>query len=115
MVDEYRHDEDYDYDPDPIYLDEDEDRGEKQSANVAPAKRGSRTFMSATEDGEGVEITVDDEKQWYVIHCYSGYENKVRHAIEQRTETMGMEDKIFEVIVPTEEQMEIKDGKRKIV
>ncbi len=57
----------------------------------------------------------DDGRRWYVVHCYSGYENKVRHAIEQRTATMGMQDKIFEVIVPTEEQVEIKDGKRKIV
>jgi transcription termination/antitermination protein NusG len=114
MVDDYRHDE-LDYDPDPYYLDEEEDRGEKRTDDVAPPKRGGRTFMSATEDGEGVEITVDDEKQWYVIHCYSGYENKVRHAIEQRIETMGMQDKIFDVVVPTEEEIEVKDGKRKTV
>ncbi|MGF1507360.1 MAG: transcription termination/antitermination protein NusG [Chloroflexi bacterium] len=57
----------------------------------------------------------DDGRQWYVVHCYSGYENKVRHAIEQRTETMGMEDQIFDVVVPTEEQVEIKDGKRRVV
>jgi transcriptional antiterminator NusG len=57
----------------------------------------------------------DDGRRWYVVHCYSGYENKVRHAIEQRIETMGMEDKIFDVIVPTEEEIEIKDGKRRTV
>ena len=57
----------------------------------------------------------DDGRRWYVIHCYSGYENKVRHAIEQRIETMQMEDRIYDVIVPTEEQIEIKDGKRKTV
>ncbi|MCC7447431.1 MAG: transcription termination/antitermination protein NusG [Anaerolineae bacterium] len=71
--------------------------------------------MSATEDGEGVEIPVDSEKQWYVIHCYSGYENKVRHAIEQRIETMGMQDKIFDVVVPTEEEIEVREGKRKTI
>lgn len=54
-----------------------------------------------------------DGRHWYVIHCYAGYENKVRHSIEQRTETMGMQDKIFEVIVPTEEEIEIKEGKRR--
>lgn len=55
------------------------------------------------------------EKQWYVVHCYSGYEYKVRHAIEQRIETMGMRDKIFDVLVPTEEEIEVKDGKRRTV
>jgi transcriptional antiterminator NusG len=57
----------------------------------------------------------DDGRHWYVVHCYSGYENKVRHAIEQRIETMGMDDKIFDVIVPTEEEIEIKEGKRRTV
>ena len=57
----------------------------------------------------------DDGREWYVVHCYSGYENKVRHSIEQRIETMGMQDKIFDVVVPTEEEIEIKDGKRRSV
>src|SRR6185369_5519828 len=48
---------------------------------------------------------------WYVIHCYSGYENKVRHNLEQRIETMGMKDKIFDVVIPTQEEIEVKDGK----
>ncbi len=54
------------------------------------------------------------EKKWYVIHTYSGYENKVRTNLEKRIETMGMEDKIFRVIVPEEEETEIKDGKKKV-
>ncbi len=54
-----------------------------------------------------------EEAQWYVVHCYSGYENKVRHSIEQRIETMNMQHKIFDVVVPTEEEIEIKDGKRR--
>ncbi len=63
-----------------------------------------------------VEIThAEDERAWYVVHCYSGYENKVRHNLEQRIETMGMKDKIFDVIVPTEEEIEVKEGKRKTV
>jgi len=57
----------------------------------------------------------DDGREWFVIHCYSGYENKVRHSIEQRIETMDMQDKIFDVVVPTEEEIEIKDGKRRTV
>jgi transcriptional antiterminator NusG len=57
----------------------------------------------------------DDGRAWYVVHCYSGYENKVRHNLEQRIETMGMKDQIFDVVVPTEEEIEVKDGKRKTV
>lgn len=58
---------------------------------------------------------VDDDRAWYVVHCYSGYENKVRHNLEQRIETMGMKDKIFDVVVPTEEEIEVKEGKRRTV
>ena len=56
-----------------------------------------------------------DEGAWYVIHCYSGYENKVRHNLEQRIETMGMKDRIFDVVIPTQEEIEVKDGKRRTV
>lgn len=52
---------------------------------------------------------------WFVIHCYSGYENKVRHNLEQRIETMGMKDMIFDVVVPTQEEIEVRDGKRRTV
>src|SRR5690625_3184741 len=54
------------------------------------------------------------EKQWYVVHTYSGYENKVKMNMEKRLASMGMEDKIFRVLVPEEEETEIKDGKRKV-
>jgi transcriptional antiterminator NusG len=57
----------------------------------------------------------EDDRAWYVVHCYSGYENKVRHNLEQRIDTMGMKDKIFDVVVPTEEEIEVKEGKRKTV
>ena len=57
----------------------------------------------------------DDGRLWYVVHCYSGYENKVRHNLEQRIETMNMKDKIFDVVVPTEEEMEVREGKRRTV
>ncbi|MDV2582685.1 transcription termination/antitermination protein NusG [Alkalibacillus haloalkaliphilus] len=53
------------------------------------------------------------EKNWYVVHTYSGYENKVRLNLEKRIESMGMEDKIFRVIVPEEEETEVKNGKKK--
>lgn len=56
-----------------------------------------------------------DTRAWYVVHCYSGYENKVRHNLEQRIDSMGMKDKIFDVVIPTQEEIEVKDGKRKTV
>ena len=64
------------------------------------------------QPGDGLE---EDGRAWYVVHCYSGYENKVRHNLEQRIETMGMKDKIFDVVVPTEEEIEVKEGKRRTV
>jgi transcription termination/antitermination protein NusG len=65
------------------------------------------SFGGASQDGDG--------RAWYVVHCYSGYENKVRHNLEQRIESMGMKDKIFDVVVPTEEEIEVKEGKRRTV
>jgi transcription termination/antitermination protein NusG len=58
---------------------------------------------------------VGDNRHWYVVHCYSGYENKVRHNLEQRIDTMGMKDKIFDVVVPTEEEIEVREGRRRTV
>src|SRR5690242_15324579 len=52
------------------------------------------------------------EKRWYVIHTYSGYEKKVKTNLEHRIESMGMEDKIFQVLVPEEDEIEIRSGQR---
>lgn len=57
-------------------------------------------------------ITV--ERDWYVVHTYSGYENKVKANLERRVASMAMEDHIFRVLVPMEEEYEYKDGKRKL-
>jgi transcriptional antiterminator NusG len=65
--------------------------------------------------GAPEDLPVDGGPAWYVIHCYSGYENKVRHNLEQRIETMGMKDKIFDVVIPTQEEIEVRDGKRRSV
>jgi len=87
------------YDPEPVYIENDED-----------------DFHIVLDDGRPSSGS-DEEigKHWYVVHCYSGYENKVRHAIEQRIDTMGMKDRIFEVLIPTEEEVEVKEGKRRTV
>ncbi len=57
----------------------------------------------------------DTSKQWYAIHTYSGYEEKVAESIRQRAESLDMKDKIFEALVPKEKQIEIKNGKRRVV
>lgn len=57
----------------------------------------------------------DSQKQWYAIHTYSGYEEKVAESIRQRADSLDMKDKIFDVMVPKEKQIEIKNGKRKVV
>lgn len=54
-------------------------------------------------------------KRWYVLHTYSGYEENVSRNLKQRIESMDMEDKIFDVLIPTEKKIKIKNGKRKIV
>ncbi len=57
----------------------------------------------------------DSTKAWYVIHTYSGYEDQVADQLRQRIESLEMKDKIFDVIVPKENQIEIKNGRRKVV
>ncbi|AKE40512.1 Transcription anti-termination protein NusG [Corynebacterium kutscheri] len=53
--------------------------------------------------------------QWYIIQCYSGYENKVKTNLDMRAQTLEVEDSIYDVVVPIEQAMEIRDGKRKLV
>src|SRR5256885_2166608 len=57
----------------------------------------------------------EDEPQWYVVHAYSGHEEKVKKNLEKRIESMDMQDKILQVLVPMEDEIEIKDGKRRHV
>ncbi len=55
------------------------------------------------------------KKKWYVVHTYSGYENKVKINLDQRVSSMGMQNQIFQVLIPTERVLEVKSGKRKYV
>ncbi|MFQ5987881.1 MAG: transcription termination/antitermination protein NusG [Dehalococcoidia bacterium] len=57
----------------------------------------------------------DEDKQWYVIHTYSGYEQRVKTNLEHRIKSMDAEDKIFQVVIPTEDEIEIRDGQRRTV
>ena len=61
------------------------------------------------------EVVVTADKRWYVIHTYSGYEDRVKKNLDHRIQTMDVGDKVFQVVVPTEEEMEIRDGQRRTV
>lgn len=74
-------------------------------------------LVEEKEQKEGREVEERPElegRAWYVVHSYSGYENKVKNNLEQRIESMGIQDKIFRVVVPTEEEIEVRDGQRRI-
>lgn len=88
------------------------DLGPSLAEQLASINIPETDLETAQGTEQGTTDAVED-RNWYVIHCYSGYENKVRHNLEQRIETMDMQDMIFDVVVPTEEEIEIKDGKRK--
>jgi transcriptional antiterminator NusG len=86
-----------------------------ESPELAIEEPAVEEFELPTLDTGSPETEHEDGRAWYVVHCYSGYENKVRHNLEQRIESMGMKDKIFDVVVPTEEEIEVKEGKRRTV
>jgi len=74
-----------------------------------------RYLTSTTALRAASEPVKDDGRAWYVIHCYSGNEDKVRHNIMQRIESMSMDNLIFDVVVPTEDEVNIKNGERQTV
>jgi len=98
-----------------------------------PEQIEETSLEPSTPDGDGSQVTVQptenlaeendespdsdseerEQADWYVVHSYSGYENKVKKNLESRIESMGMQDQIFQVIVPTEEQVELKGGQRR--
>jgi transcriptional antiterminator NusG len=91
---------------------EEEGHDEPAAAESADEEMVESAPEAATEEEPRA---AGDELSWYVIHCYSGYENKVKHNLEQRIETMQMQDQIFAVEVPTEDEIEVKEGKRRTV
>ncbi len=82
--------------------------------SVAPAEV-EEALEEPSEGVEGAEAAEppSDQRAWYVVHSYSGYENKVRKNLEHRIESMDMQNQIFQVVVPTEEEVEIKNGQRR--
>lgn len=58
---------------------------------------------------------MEGQRHWYVIHTYSGYENKVKLNLESKVHSLGMEDMIFQVLVPMQDELETKDDQQKVV
>lgn len=85
---------------------------------VGTATRAARP--NGSDGGAGSDMPAPDDiihegRRWYVIHTYSGYENKVKKNLEHRVETMDVREQIFQVVVPTEDEIEIRDGARRTV
>ena len=102
--------------PESVDVPTDDDTKASDSNHELEKPRGTDKEKRLASPAE--ELPASDAPEgpaWYVIHCYSGYENKVRHNLEQRIETMGMKDRIFDVVIPTQEEIEVKDGKRRTV
>ena len=93
---------------------------ESEADEIEEAEETLPDQTGADEIEEAEEIPpdqapVDDGRAWYVVHCYSGREQKLKHNLEQRIESLGMQDKIFQVVIPTEDEMEVRQGKRRTV
>ena len=95
-------------------------------AEAAPAEEAAAPEEPAAAEEPEAEVEVDPAEklraelkaapgEWYVVHSYAGYENKVKTNLEMRTQTLDVEDYIFQIEVPTEEVTEIKNGQRKQV
>ena len=106
-----------------------------EAAGAEDAEAGVENNDGATEGAEGTEEAPEDAAMaaykarlrtfmrelkklpgnWYIIQCYSGYENKVKTNLDMRIQTLEVEDSIYDVVVPIEQAVELRDGKRKIV
>lgn len=102
-----------------------EESATTQEVDAAAAAQADNPLEASVADDSDAEYKARLRKftrelkkqdgQWYIIQCYSGYENKVKTNLDMRAQTLEVEDSIFEVVVPVEQVTEIKDGKRKLV
>ncbi len=71
--------------------------------------------LAAKRTEEVGEVAMPKEGEWFVLHTYSGYENKVKKSIESRVEALDLHDRVFEIVVPTQDEIEIRSGQRHTV
>ncbi|EIV94150.1 transcription termination/antitermination protein NusG [Frankia sp. QA3] len=92
------------------------DAGSEPAADDAPASVAPVAVADDTEDDDDLRRAIEDAPgEWYVVHSYAGYENKVKTNLETRISSLNMEDYIFQIEVPTEEVPVVKNGKRQLV
>jgi transcriptional antiterminator NusG len=93
-------------------------------AEVATAEAETEADTEAAEEAEEEDVQyealvpledIPDSAAWYVVHTYSGYENKVKRNLEYRVESSGLNNRIFRIVVPVEEEVDIKEGQRRVV
>lgn len=83
--------------------------GEATEEPTVEAAEGATAEEPAVDAAEEAE---DDDFEWYVLHTYSGYEKKVKQSLEERVRAMGLEDRVAELLIPTEDVVEMKGGKK---
>lgn len=93
-------------------LQKQKDQENIRDSSLTPDDKINTEAVDSIEEQAETEEPKDDGRAWYVVNCYSGNEEKAQHNIEQRIESMGMSEYIFDVIVPTEEEVEVKNGER---
>lgn len=76
---------------------------------------GSQSNSESTTATQTDELGEGAKREWFVIHTYSGYEQKVKTNLEHRIKTMDMQDKVFQVVIPVEDEVEVRDGQRRTV
>jgi transcriptional antiterminator NusG len=92
----------------------DEEEASASELDVAEDEEEEEASDSDSDEVEE-ETPRPDGTEWYVIHSYSGYENKVQKNLEHRIDSMSMHDQIFQIVVPTEEEVELRDGQRRTI
>jgi len=92
----------------------DEEGASDSELDVAEDEEEEEASDSDSDEVEE-ETPRPDGTEWYVIHSYSGYENKVQKNLEHRIDSMSMHDQIFQIVVPTEEEVELRDGQRRTI
>ena len=92
-----------------------EEKVKEKTKEVKEVSKEINQEKNETDVSGFLTLKQSGERNWYVIHTYSGYEEQVADSLRQRIESLGMQEKIFDVIVPKEKQIEIKNSKRKIV
>jgi transcriptional antiterminator NusG len=103
---------------DPI-LDETKNQIPEAEETPSPEPQAPEEISAPVEiEGEAApapEASTGPRRAWYAVHCYSGYENKVKKGLEQRIRSMNMQENIFRVIVPTEDEIDVREGQRKVI